>query len=310
MAYYNAGFYNTGAYPYPVMNQYGYGHQQGGSLDNSFLSLFSPSRSYLPQSGYPQPQYSPQPFWSQPSPVSMCPSRSARTSDFDLNRSLFDKEMVSLDKRNNYFSNYYNSASAAGVTSAFCGDMMNPKLAAAILKDNFDLLDTALGGEKNGIFTKKGLEAIASKNKNKGLPQNLKDAAQYLLDNEAVYNAIDSAKTGNVDGDISFAGLGEYLGEEKKMTAKEAAIIIRDNIRTVDTADAGKQDNKFGKNDLEKIVQDKDANEDLRKAAQFYLDNQSAFNILDSAKNGKHDGKVTLDDVNKAIDCDLLKSFA
>ncbi len=318
MANYNAGFYSMGGYPNQGMNQYspyGYGGQLN-SLDNTYQSLFTTSPSLLDRSKYPQQKqnfnYTPFSFGptSQSQPVAVRRSSgSQKGSSYDSNCSLFEKEMLALDKRNRYFSNYYDSSSA-GVATASCKDIMTPPLAATILKANFKLLDTALGEDRNGIFNKENLEAIAGEGKNKGLPQNLKDAAQYLLDNEAVYNVLDSETNGKVDGNISLPDLDKYLETEEKMTGEEAALILLENIRVLDTADGGKRDNGFGRNDLLVVANDKKANEKLKKAVQFFLDNQSAFNIIDSAKNGKIDGKVSENDLKKVRECNLLDSFS
>ncbi len=312
MSYYNAGFYNTGVYPYQGMPQYEYpvnSWQSQDGLDNTYQSLFSNSRSLLDQPVYPKPEYTPFSFTqSQPAITARRSQKpQANKSSYDDNRSLFEKEMLALDKRNRYFSNYFDSSSS-GLSTASCSDIMTPQLAAAILKYNFKLLDTALGEKRNGVFNKEDLKTIANKKNNKGLPQNLKDAAKYLLDNEAVFNQIDSECNGETDGLISMEDLKKYFGE---MSIKEAAQVLLDHIRTLDTADpeGAKKDDKFGKNDLKSIANDKNAIKELKKAANLFLKNQSAYNIIDSALNGKVDGNVVKGDLEKAIKDDLLKSF-
>ncbi len=67
----------------------------------------------------------------------------------------------------------------------------------------FDLLDTAAGiGTKDGVVAKVDLQAAVT---NPDLPDDLKKACQFLLDNPAVYNEINAAGGASDDGFITKA---------------------------------------------------------------------------------------------------------
>ena len=87
---------------------------------------------------------------------------------------------------------------------------MTPVRATQILKQYFDLLDTAAGiGKKDGIIGKPDLEAAAQ---NPDLPKELKEALAYLLANPAVLNAVDvGAGEGRVDGLIGKKDLDKFM---------------------------------------------------------------------------------------------------
>jgi|GEM_PF-6947369 len=80
------------------------------------------------------------------------------------------------------------------------------------LNAHFDLLDTAAGiGGRDGIIGRADLEAAVQ---NPGLPQELRDACQFLLDNPAVFNRLDvAAGIGRVDGRIGRADVARALSE-------------------------------------------------------------------------------------------------
>jgi len=60
------------------------------------------------------------------------------------------------------------------------------------------------------------------------------------------------------------------------------------------------KDGKISKDDLKAAVGNKDCSPKLRDACQFLLDNPSAFDQLESMKNGKCDGKISKTDLEMA----------
>lgn len=68
---------------------------------------------------------------------------------------------------------------------------------------HFDLLDTAMGSDKDGIVRRGDLEAVV---RNPSLPQELRDACRFLLDNPAAFNQLETASgTEGCDGNMTRA---------------------------------------------------------------------------------------------------------
>ena len=109
-----------------------------------------------------------------------------------------------------------NRPSPEGENSSPSGQdkQMTPVRATRILKQYFDLVDTAAGiGEKDGIVGKKDLEAVSG---NPDAPKDLKDAVAYILRNPMILNAIDvAAGQGRVDGKIGKKDVDKFIADHK-----------------------------------------------------------------------------------------------
>ncbi|HCF61430.1 MAG TPA: hypothetical protein DFS52_25960 [Myxococcales bacterium] len=127
-------------------------------------------------------------------------------------------------------------------------DDWNKKFSNAVdvLKNNFDLLDTAAGvGSKDGFIGKIDLEAAL---KNPDMPKEVKDACRFLLENPSAWNQLDvGAGIGNCDGIIAKCDVDAVSA---KLAEKAAAI--------EDTSKADKPDevDKTGEPDKESTIGD------------------------------------------------------
>lgn len=203
--------------------------------------------------------------------------------------------------------------------------------AAQILKDNLDLFDQAAGfGVQDHRIGKADLEAIA-KNNSPEMEQQRK-AAQFLLDNQSIYDAIDVAHTGgDPNGLIGARGLQAYID---KQTASKVEVPVENtqvvSEKTVESSEpqtakltedqkqliighfdwfAGNSgdvnDGFISKQDLEAVTKTTCTSQiyvEKRKAAQFILDNQNVFVALDvAAGDNKTDGLISLNDIKGYI---------
>ncbi|MEW6277937.1 MAG: hypothetical protein AB1758_04885, partial [Candidatus Eremiobacterota bacterium] len=193
------------------------------------------------------------------------------------------------------------------------GEPMTLARAAAILHQNFDIVDTAAGiGQPDGVIGKPDLEAIVG-GRAPNAPPELREACEFLLANPALLNALDTADTGEVDGRIGrtataaavaqFSGLDATPDAEGPMTLGRAAAILKRYFDIVDTAAGiGGRDNRIGKNDLEAIAASPGAPPDLKAAVDFLLANPAMFDALDTAAGvGDRDGIIGKQDVNVAM---------
>jgi hypothetical protein len=93
-------------------------------------------------------------------------------------------------------------------------DAMTPVRAARILAKYFDLLDTAAGkGKKDNVVELADLAAVA---KNPDLPEELRRAADYVVKNPAIANALDVGnKTDEVDGKFGLKDFESFIKEHE-----------------------------------------------------------------------------------------------
>ncbi|MCL2626148.1 MAG: hypothetical protein FWD46_04955 [Cystobacterineae bacterium] len=179
----------------------------------------------------------------------------------------------------------------------------------------FDMLDTAAGkGKADGKISKKDLEAAL---KNPSLPQELRDACRFLLDNPAVFNQLDvGAGKGSCDGIISRKDVAMVLEKlpatPQEMTAeyqsywaefRNALSMLNLYFDMLDTAAGkGKKDGKISRKDLEAAMNNPAFPKELREACRFLLNNPAAFNRLDIAAGiGRCDGIIGKKDVAAAL---------
>ena len=189
---------------------------------------------------------------------------------------------------------------------------MTPNKAIDILINNIDIFDTAAGiGRKDNIIGKQDLEAIMN---NPNIDPELKAAAEYLLENEAVFNSLDrAANRGGWDQKIGLndlkaakeSGMFDNFDypqgfDPNNMSMGDAAKILAQNFEAIEEA-AGKggNDHIIGKQDLEAIVNSEDLPPHIRMAAQYMLNNPAVYNAIDVAANGgRMDGLVSMSDLN------------
>lgn len=175
---------------------------------------------------------------------------------------------------------------------------MDEGRAAEVLRNNFQLLDTAAGiGKKDGLVSKEDLQAILE---NPGAPQELKDAASFLLENPAAFNALENREyNGELDGLI---GRGDVAvaDDNNKMSPIDAAAILKEGFQSLDTDGSG----SFGREDLERITQDPNAAPHLKAAARKVLDNPELMAALDDAakKKGTNDGQIAEHDLSALLE--------
>lgn len=94
---------------------------------------------------------------------------------------------------------------------------MDANKAAETLNKNFDLLDTAAwGSKKDGKVSPDDLRAIIQ---NPGTPADLREAAQFLLNNPSYFNQIDAS--GKQDMMLSRTELNSFVSGAKKPSAHE-----------------------------------------------------------------------------------------
>ncbi len=95
----------------------------------------------------------------------------------------------------------------------------------------------------------------------------------------------------------------EPSSEKKEMTLETALDIIKKNFKAVETSGGGKEDGLAGFNDLERIAKSTDDkhSEELKAAAQYFLDHKGEFDEMEKAsdKEKKQDSKFTMGDIDK-----------
>ncbi|MEW5819364.1 MAG: hypothetical protein AB1782_04175 [Cyanobacteriota bacterium] len=194
---------------------------------------------------------------------------------------------------------------------------IDPKEAMNTLLKNWDMLDTAAGkGKRDGIVSRDDLKAIANSS---SLDPELKKAAQYLIDNPAVFNMLDhaGAKSKKMDGKLSTNDINTAMNngwlngltppenfDASKMSTEDAARIIYQNFTLFDTATGkGERDGRVSSGDLRTIVNSSSLPEHVRAAAQYFLDNKPAWNMVEAYndKKGKLDDRLTIGDLEKFL---------
>lgn len=90
-----------------------------------------------------------------------------------------------------------------------------------------------------------------------------------------------------------------------QMTPSEAATILKDkfdSIKKLGTGQEKSNDDLIDMADLQAIVLKKDLDQDLRDAAQYFIDNKTMFNSLESTTDGKTDGNAAISDLDGFIE--------
>lgn len=116
-------------------------------------------------------------------------------------------------------------------------------------------------------------------------------------------SSVSSTSEGNVAAPDTTANTGTKSKTDKgsspddttkappmEMSPHEAAEILRRDLAIIDrAAGVGGDDNKFSREDLEAVLDDSFAAEDLKEAARVFLDSDIIFDRADSAKDRKHE---------------------
>lgn len=204
---------------------------------------------------------------------------------------------------------------------------MTANMAIQTLINNMDIADTAAGvGRTDNIIGKNDLEALAN---SPNIDPQLKAAAQYMLNNPAVFNTLDDAakRRGSNDGLIGLNDLQAALNNgtfnnfdpppgfnPNNMTMGDAAKILLQNKDFFDrAAGIGGHDGIIGKADLEAAANSQDLPPHVRMAAQYLLQNEAVFNAIDVAKGrgtfwgwftgaDRPDGKISTGDLEKFLE--------
>jgi len=90
-----------------------------------------------------------------------------------------------------------------------------------------------------------------------------------------------------------------------QMTPSEAATILKGKFEFVKKLGSGQEnsnDDAIDIADLQAIVLKKDLDQDLRDAAQYFIDNKTMFNSLESTTDSKTDGNVGMSDFDDFIE--------
>lgn len=176
-----------------------------------------------------------------------------------------------------------------------------------VLKDNFDSLDTAAGGRKDGVFGSNDLEKVAT---DPNASPELKAAAEQVLSDPNLYHAIDVADGRNLDDKISGADLDKVIANEKKSssasgstapTFKDLSDRLNKSFDTFDSAKNGRKDGKISREDLEIVANDSNKSEADRTLAKQLLADQTSLDAMDlGSKKGHKDGMISKDDLDEA----------
>ncbi|GMU54687.1 MAG: hypothetical protein AMXMBFR33_38330 [Candidatus Xenobia bacterium] len=186
------------------------------------------------------------------------------------------------------------------------GESFSPTATAEVLERYAPLLDTANGGQADGVFGREDLQQVLE---DPNAPAELKRAARQALENSYLFNSFDDAKhdDGNLDGKISiddlraaqerFQGLTPEPVGEGPMTEARAARTLERYLPMIDqAAGQGGRDDKLGRADLEALAASPDLPPDLRQAVDLLLANEAVFHHFDQAadSNGDLDGEIGL----------------
>lgn len=188
---------------------------------------------------------------------------------------------------------------------------MSPVAAARLLREYAGDLDKAAGtGNVDGIIGRGDLTAALN---NPETPQELRDAIQYTLGNEAMWRALDASGAGSNRVDLQ--GLNQFIdGYETRpsydagapMTDRQAVSVLNYHNTLLDTAaSGGGTDSKFNEDDLRAIAGGNNANlpPELRAAAQRLLGSSSLQENVDSVSwetGGMFDSQRTFSNADLA----------
>ncbi len=185
-------------------------------------------------------------------------------------------------------------------------ESFSPTGTAEVLERYAPLLDTANGGQADGVFGREDLQQVLD---DPNAPAELKQAARQALENSYLFNSFDDAKhdDGNLDGKISiddlrsaqerFQGLTPEPVGEGPMSEAQAARTLERYLPMIDqAAGQGGRDEELGRADLEALAASPDLPPDLRQAVELLLANEAVFHHFDQAadSNGDLDGEIGL----------------
>jgi len=178
----------------------------------------------------------------------------------------------------------------------------------------FDVLDTAAGrGKKDGKISERDLRAAL---RNPALPQELRDACRFLLENRGALRSLDiGAGKGWCDGIISKKDVAAVLAKlpaELRGASSDSSYgaqwenvlhLLQTYFDVLDTAAGkGKKDGKISRKDLLAALNNASLPKELREVCRFLLENQALFNQLDvAAGKGRCDGIISQKDLEAAL---------
>jgi len=240
-------------------------------------------------------------------------------------RFLLNNKSAFKHLKSGWWSSTINKKSVANALSKLPESLRRPnvmdsayqaKWANALNQLNFyfDLLDTAAGkGKRDGKIGHSDLKAAL---KNLSLPQELREACRFFLNNPAAYNQLDAAANGKRNGLISKQDIAAMLEGLPAGAFRRPSVI--DTVYQANWANAlnqlnlcfdlldtaagkGKKDGLIGHSDLRAASKNPALPQELREACRFLLNNPAAYNQLDAAANGKRDGLISRQDVATAL---------
>jgi hypothetical protein len=195
-----------------------------------------------------------------------------------------------------------NLPGAAGGATSLGGlddyQPMDGVTAPKTLLTSFSLVDR----NGDGKISDADLKAAAA---NESLPSDVRDAAQYMLDNPTLFTNAESINdgSGNIpDGILSVHDLQVFVAMQPQVAT------LMQNFKTVDVAaHGGSPDGTISKHDLEAIVASTTLPLSLRTAAQWFLDNPDALNslaprptIVGRGYAVRHDGTISYNSLVQA----------
>lgn len=173
---------------------------------------------------------------------------------------------------------------------------MNTERAAQVLNQNFDRLS---GGAET--FNRSDLQRVAN---DPSSPSELRQAARFVLNNPQAMSALDTADkrcSAGADGRISkgdLTAIGGPLVPMQPMTTERASQVLSQNFDKI----SGGSEN-ITRDDLSRVANDPSQPTELRRAAQFLLDNPGSVIKLDNAdarfrgKSEATDGRISKGDL-------------
>lgn len=175
----------------------------------------------------------------------------------------------------------------------------NPAATAEQLKKGLEQLDSAAGGRRDGKFGIDDLKAVAA---DPNASPELRKAAQDVLADRNLMNAIDVAAGDDVDGVFSAGDLDRVMQDSKN--ADRTSLIdtrrqFAQNFEALDKAQNGKTDGKVSQGDLRAILNDPNAKPEAKQLAQRLLNDRTLWNAFDVANKDSRDGIISKEDVEE-----------
>ena len=172
----------------------------------------------------------------------------------------------------------------------------DPATALQVIRDHFDQLDQAagLGGDDDRV----GMEDLeAAANAANGFPVEVQQAAQYLLDNTGLFNALEIAADGrslHYDDEFSIEDIDALIEQNGHLQ------VLMENFDAIDIAhEGGGADGEISLDDLEAAANpDNGFDPAMQEAAQYLLDNRQ---ILDAFEGDRYSTSLHRDNVANAV---------